>query len=138
LFFGEAWRPASHALVAMSLLAMGRSLAICASELWKAAGVPQRLTVAQGIFLVVLIGGITLLSPLGLTAASASVSAASLAMGGYAIVSASRVAGMSLSETASELFRPAIGSIALVVTVAILDGLLEPAARSAWPGLPFL
>jgi glycosyltransferase involved in cell wall biosynthesis len=59
-------------------------------------------------------------------------------MGGYAIVSASRVAGMPLSEAASELFRPAMGSIALVVTVVIFDHLLEPAARSPWPGLPLL
>jgi hypothetical protein len=122
----------------MSFLVVGRSFASCASELWKATGVPQRLTVANGIFLVVLIGGIALLSPLGLTAASASVSAASVAMGAYAIIDASRLVGMSFSESFSELLRPGMGSIALVIILIVLDQLLSPAAHSAWPGLPLL
>jgi PST family polysaccharide transporter len=118
IIFGEVWRPAGAALIAMCLLPAGGMLASIVSEALKAIGQPRYLTrlhlVTAGVTAVSLIA----LYKFGLTAAAASVSVGALAGGCYGLVLMHRVAGTPMGKMVAEAWPSA--SAATVAALVIL------------------
>ena len=118
IIFGEVWRPAGEALIAMCLLPAGGMLASIVSEALKAIGQPRYLTrlhlVTAGVTAVSLLA----LYRFGLTAAAASVSVGALVGGCYGLVLMHRVAHTPMGKMVAEVWPSA--SAATVAALVIL------------------
>lgn len=116
--FGEVWRPAGEALVALCLLPAGGMLSSVASEALKAIGEPRYLTrmhLATSVTTIVLV---IALQPFGLTAAAAALSVGAMAGGGYALWLMHRVAKTTVRAMFHEVWPPLIA--ATVAALALL------------------
>jgi len=130
IIFGETWREAGEALVAMCLLPAGGMLGSVVSEALKAIGQPRYLTRMHVLTAGVTAGLVVALQPFGLTAASAAISAGAAAGGVYALVLMHRVAGTPMRAMLAEVWPPALAgclaAAALLPVEAIVDAESHP------------
>jgi PST family polysaccharide transporter len=124
IVFGETWRPAGEALVAMCLFPVGGMLAAVVSEALKAVGQPRLLTRMHGVGAVVTIAAILALQPFGLTAAAASLSIGAMASGLYAVFLMRRATGIALGEMLREIWPPAVAATAAALGLLPLEALV--------------
>ncbi len=118
IIFGEIWRPAGKALVAMCLLPAGGMLTSIVSEALKAIGQPRFLTRMHLVTAGVTAAAVLALYPLGLTVAAASLSIGAVVGGGYALVLMRRVAGTRMSAMLAEVW-PAATAAAVAAAVLV-------------------
>jgi PST family polysaccharide transporter len=119
--FGEVWRPAGEALIAMCLYPAGGMLASVVSEALKAIGEPRLLTrmhaVTSGVTIVVMLA----LIPAGLTAVAAGLSVGAVAGGAYALVLARNTLEIPLHTMLAEVVPIAIAAILAALAVVPLE-----------------
>ena len=94
VLFGEVWRPAGHALMAMCLFAAGNSLLSICLEGAKAYGRPAVLARVHLLMMVVTVAAMVALLPLGLNGVAAGLSVGAVAGAIYAVFSFSRVVSL--------------------------------------------
>ena len=98
VLFGEVWRPAGHALMAMCLFAAGNSLLSICLEGAKAYGRPAVLARVHLFMMVVTVAAMVALLPLGLNGVAAGLSVGAVAGAIYAVFSFSRLVSLPVRE----------------------------------------
>lgn len=125
--FGEPWRPAGEALVAMCLFPAGSMLSSIVSEALKAIGKPSLLTRMHTVTGVVTALSMLALVPAGLTAAAAGLSIGAMAGGLYALVLMRRAAGTSPRAMLREVLPPALAALAAALALLPLEAFVVDA-----------
>ena len=121
IIFGNVWRPAGAALVAMCLLPAGGMLASIVSEAFKAIGQPRYLTRMHLVTVTVTVAGLLCLYPFGLSAAAAAISIGAVAGGAYALWLMHRVACVPLQAMLAEVWPAATAASVAAVVVWPLE-----------------
>lgn len=127
IVFGETWRPAGEALVAMCLFPAGSMLSSVASEALKAIGRPSLLTRMHTVTSAAAIVGMLALVPAGLTAASAGLSIGAMAGGAYAMVLMRDAAGVPIRSILAEVVPPAIAAVVAALALLPLEAFVVDA-----------
>jgi PST family polysaccharide transporter len=127
IVFGEPWRDAGEALVAMSLFPAGSMLSSISSEALKAVGMPSYLTRMHTATAVVTIAAMLALVPAGLTAAAAGLSIGAMAGGLYSLSLMRRATGLSLGSMAREIVAPAVAAVLAALAVLPLEAFVVDA-----------
>lgn len=125
--FGEVWREAGEALVAMCLLPAGGMIANLVSEAFKAAGEPRYLTRLQAAIALTTLGCILALQPFGLTAACAAFSVGAVVGAVYALRLMRSVIGTPISAMVAEIWPPAVAATVAALAILPLEVLLVDA-----------
>ncbi len=119
--FGEVWRPAGQALIAMCLFPAGGMLASVVSEALKAIGEPRLLTrmhaVTSGVTIVFMLA----LIPAGLTAVAAGMSVGAMAGGIYALVLARGALDIPLRTMLAEVVPIAVAAALAALAIVPLE-----------------
>jgi O-antigen/teichoic acid export membrane protein len=111
VLFGDVWRRAGHALMAMCLFAAGNSLLSICLEGAKAYGRPAVLARVHLFMMVVTVAAMVALLPLGLNGVAAGLSVGAVAGGIYAALSFSRLASLPLREIWAQVWAPATAAV---------------------------
>jgi PST family polysaccharide transporter len=127
IVFGDVWRPAGEALVAMCLFPAGGMLASVVSEALKAIGQPRLLTRMHAVTSSLTVVSMLALIPVGLTAASAGLSIGAMAGGVYALFLIRGAAGISLSSMVREVLPPAAAAVIAALALLPLELLVVDA-----------
>lgn len=128
--FGDVWRDAGTAAMALSGYAVGASLVSIVSEAAKAEGRPDILVwvhlVSFGAATVAMIA----LLPFGLVGVSAGLSVGLLVGAGYALARISRILGIRAGSIVHELWPPAVSATLMAAVMLPVDRLLvDPTAH---------
>jgi PST family polysaccharide transporter len=136
LVFGEQWREAGHASMALAVYCAALSLDSIASEAWKANGRTDMLPRMHGVSLVltlVFVGGLV---HLGLVWATAGMSAAALGVAAYAVYGMSTALQIELRDLLREIWPATFSSCAMAGSLFCLEHLVVHADRYATiPGI---
>ncbi len=136
LVFGEQWREAGHASMALAVYCAALSLDSIASEAWKANGRTDMLPRMHGVSLVltlVFVGGLV---HLGLVWATAGMSAAALGVAAYAVYGMSTALEIELRDLLREIWPATFASCAMAGVLFCLEHLVVHADRYATiPGI---
>ena len=136
LLLGGRWRPAGHALMAMSGYALGGAAVSIASEAFKAAGQPWVLPRIHGLSAALTAALMIAMLPLGLVGIAAALSIGSLIVAGYAFRLLTKVLGLQSSQLRAAITPPLAAAAAMVAVVLPLDALLvEPDRHAVAAGL---
>lgn len=137
--FGDVWRDAGEAAMALSVYTVGASIVSVASETYKAEGRPELLIRVHAVSMVTAAVAMVALLGYDLVGVSAGLSIG-LAIG--AVYSLHLVAGMldvPRREIASQLWPPAVAAVVMAAALMPLDRLLlEPAERDTLVALLLL
>jgi PST family polysaccharide transporter len=126
--FGEVWRDAGYAAMALSGFTVGAALAGIAGEGLKAAGEPQGLTRIQLVTALCSVVAMVALIPLGLVGVVAGVSLGTLIGAGYGLVSVSRVLHTGAGALAARIWPATAAALMMAAAVTALEQLLIDAA----------
>ena len=139
LLFGEPWRDAGYAAMAMFAYVGARSILSVCDEAFKAAGRPDvlpRLHIFSGVIGIV---AIVALLPFGLVGVAAAASVGSLAISGYAIRSIAPIVGTPVRRILEEVWPPAVAATLMAGAVTALEFLVvDSADREVAVGLALL
>ncbi len=139
LMFGEPWRPAGYAAMAMFAYVGGRSISSVAGETIKAVGEPRYLPRINGLSAALSISFIIALLPLGLVGVAAATSVSSIGTTIYALHLADRATGIGIRRLVPELWPPLAAATLMVATLLPLEHLLiDAAGREVGIGLVLL
>ena len=126
--FGDVWRDAGYAAMALSGFAIGTSLVSLQSETYKATGNPELLVRVHVVSAVAMAVGIAALLQFDLVGVAGGVSFGLLVGAAYGMVKAVEVAGVPLSDAVREMWPPAIASVVMAAVVLPLEFLVFDAA----------
>ena len=138
IVFGEVWRPAGEALVAMCLLPAGGMLASVVSEALKAIDQPRLLTRMHTVTAGLTAGLLLALQPFGLTAASTALSIGAIAGGAYALVLMRSAAGTSMRAMLREVWPGAVAAIFAALALLPVEYLIDAESHGAGAGVLLL
>jgi O-antigen/teichoic acid export membrane protein len=116
--FGEPWRDAGYAAMAMFAYVGGRSITSLAGEAFKAAGRPDILPRLSLVTAVLSVGFIVALLPLGLVGVATAISVSSIGVAAYAIRSVAGVLGLSVPRAVREIL-PALAASSFMAGVLL-------------------
>ncbi|MGH2925294.1 MAG: lipopolysaccharide biosynthesis protein [Solirubrobacterales bacterium] len=122
VLFGEVWRPAGEALMAMCFFGAGNSLLSICLEGAKAYGKPAVLARVHLVMMVTTAAAMIALLPLGLDGVAAGLSVGAVVGGAYAAFSFSRTVEMPLGRIWSEVWAPGAAAV-------LMAGVLYPVER---------
>jgi PST family polysaccharide transporter len=117
VLLGEQWRPAGLFVAAMAGYGPGTAMSAIGYESIKGAGQSKKLNWLTGITLVVGLGGLLLLIPLGLVGVGLAASIEGVVSGLAGLLLARRLAGVSLRDLTGVLLPP-------LVAAAVAGGLV--------------
>jgi O-antigen/teichoic acid export membrane protein len=120
VLFGETWREAGQATMAMCLFPCASALSSIASEGLKAAGKPQRLTRMHTVTTVATAAAMLALLPFGLIGVAAGLSVGAVIGGIYALQQIESHLGFPVRPMLAEIWPPAVAS--LVMAALLLGG----------------
>jgi PST family polysaccharide transporter len=123
--FGETWREAGQAAMAMCVYPCASILSSIASEALKADGKPQRLTRMHTVTTVSTVVMMVALLPLGLIGVAAGLSGGAVVGGIYALRQVRGHIGFSLGPMWERIWPPAVASIAMACLVLGIERLLD-------------
>jgi O-antigen/teichoic acid export membrane protein len=126
--FGEPWRDAGYAAMAMFAYVGGRSITSLAGEAFKAAARPDLLPRLSLLTAVLNIGFIVALLPLGLVGVAAAISVSSIGVASYALRSAARVLGTPVSRLLREIWPALTASLFMAGVLLPVEHLVVDAA----------
>lgn len=129
--FGDVWRDAGEALVAMCLYPAGGMLGSVVSEALKAIGQPNLLTRMHTVTAVVTIVAMLALVPLGLAASAAGLSIAAMVGGFYALQLMERATGTPMRAMLAEVWPAAVASIVAALALLPLEAFVIDAESHA-------
>jgi PST family polysaccharide transporter len=139
VLLGARWHVAGDVLAALAGLGLGGALSSVGGETFKAAGRPVYAFRMQLLALVTTIGLTAVLLPVGIVAAAAGVSIASIVVGGYAVFRAARIVEMADRAVIAEIWPPVLGGLVAAAVAAGSDALLLHAAdRGTVVGILFV
>jgi O-antigen/teichoic acid export membrane protein len=128
LLFGETWRDAGYAAMAMFAYVGGRAIVSVASEVFKAAGRPEILPRMHSYSAALNVAAMAALLPLGLVGVASAVSISAIVIGGYALWRAAEVTATPWARLAGEIWPPAVSALAMAGVLLLLDRLVIDAA----------
>lgn len=132
VLFGDVWREAGEAAMALSGFAVGASLVSIASEAFKAEGRPEVLVRVHTITTVVGSALMVALLPFELVGVAAGLSIGVLVGAWYALVRLGRVLGIPGVEMARRIWPPAVAAIVMATAMLPVDRLLiDPPSHGA-------
>jgi PST family polysaccharide transporter len=129
VIFGDQWREAGYAAMAMFAYVGGRSLINLAGEAFKAAEQPNLLPRMYLLSAVLGIASIVALLPLGLVGVSAAISISSIGVTAYAIRAASGVLEVPATRIVSEIVPAVAASVVMAGALTPLEHLVVDAAN---------
>jgi O-antigen/teichoic acid export membrane protein len=127
--FGERWREAGYAVMAMCAYTAGHSLDSLGSEVFKAAGRPNLLPRMHLVGAALTAGFMAALLPFGLIGIAAAISLRSLGVAAYALRAIGKVLGLSSRSLIAEIWPPAVAALALAASVYPVERFLVDAER---------
>jgi O-antigen/teichoic acid export membrane protein len=110
LVFGEQWREAGHAAMALGVYCAATSLDSIASEAWKANARTDMLPRMHGVSLlltVIFVGGLV---QFGLVGVAIGMSASAVGVAMYAVWGMAHALGIRLADLLREIWPPALGA----------------------------
>jgi PST family polysaccharide transporter len=123
VLFGDRWRAAGQALMALCGVGAARSLTTLASEVFKATGRPELLAWMQLLALVLPTLFMVALLPFGLVGIGAGMSLGSLGVAVYAARALERVLPVTAREILRELVPPAFAALAMALSLYLVEHL---------------
>lgn len=139
LVFGEVWRDAGFAAMALCLLPAGRALISVCSETLKADGRPQIVTRMHLVEVLVSIVAMALLLPFGLVGVAAGISVGAAAGCAYALRGLARSMALDLRAIVRDVMPPTAAAVTMAAVLTPLEQLVfDAAARDIAPGLALL
>jgi PST family polysaccharide transporter len=137
--FGESWRDAGYAAMAMFAYVGARSVTSVTAEVLKAAGEPRLLPRINLLSAALNVTFVIALLPLGLVGVAAAISVSAIGTLLYALRLSGRVTGLGSARLGSELWPPAAASIVMAAVMLPVEHLLVDAAnRGTLVGLALL
>jgi PST family polysaccharide transporter len=136
--FGEVWRDAGEAAMAMCLYTGASMVTSVVSEALKAHGTPNRLVRMHTVTTVVTAGSMLALSPLGLTAAAAGMSIGSAAGAVFAVRTAHRTLAVPWRDITRQLAGPAFAALVMAFAVLPLELAIDAESHATAPALALL
>jgi O-antigen/teichoic acid export membrane protein len=130
VLFGETWRQAGQAAMAMCLFPCASALSSIASEALKAAGKPQRLTRMHTVTTVATAAAMLALLPFGLEGVAAGLSVGAVIGGIYAIRQVESHLGFPVRPMWAQIWPPAVASL-VAAGVLLLSERLADAGSNA-------
>jgi O-antigen/teichoic acid export membrane protein len=134
VLFGDVWRPAGHALMAMCLFAAGNSLLSICLEGAKAYGRPAVLARVHLFMMVVTVGAMVALLPLGLNGVAAGLSVGAVAGGIFAALSFARLVSLPLSKIWAQVWAPATAAALMAAALYPIEHLVLQASTHGVAG----
>ena len=136
LVFGDVWRPAGYAAMAMAGFAVGGSVTSLVSELLRSQERPAGLTPMHATTAVATIASMALLAQLSFTAAAAALTIGPLVGAAYGLRVAHRMTDIGLGRLLDAIVRPVVAASVMAGAVLALDRLLINAAdKETFAGL---
>ena len=136
LVFGDVWRPAGEAAMAMCAYTGASAVSSVVAEAMKAEGRTDRLVRVNLMITVVTIVAMLALLPLGLTAVAAGLSLGAIAGTIIALFVVRDVLELPLASTWREIWPPALAAVVMAAVLLPLDRLvLEPTSHGTFAGL---
>ena len=136
LVFGEVWRPAGDAAIAMCAYTGASSITSVVSEALKAEGRPDRLVRIHSITAGVTAAVMLAMLPFGLTAVAAGLSVGAIAGAGTSMIATRDVLGLSLARSWHEIKAPVAAAVVMALTLLPLDRLVvDPTSHGTFTGL---
>jgi O-antigen/teichoic acid export membrane protein len=131
VLFGDTWREAGRAAMAMCIYPCASILSSVASEALKAAGKPQRLTRMHTVTTVSTIAlMLALLAPFGLMGVAAGLSAGAVVGAVYALKQVETHIGFAIRPMWHRIWPPAVASIVMALLVLAGERLLDAGHNS--------
>jgi O-antigen/teichoic acid export membrane protein len=127
VLFGDVWRPAGRALMAMCLFAAGSSLLSICLEGAKAYGRPALLPRVHLFMVVVTVAAMVALLPLGLNGVAAGLSVGAVAGGAYAAFSFARVVSLPIGRIWAQVRAPALAAALMAAALYPVEHLVVQA-----------
>jgi PST family polysaccharide transporter len=131
LVFGDVWRPAGYAAMAMAGFAVGGAVTSLVSELLRSQERPAALTPMHATTAVGTIVSMALLAQISLTAAAAGLTIGPLLGAAYGLRVAHRITGLGIRRLLDAIVRPLVAAGVMAGAVLALDRLLIDAADKA-------
>jgi len=139
VLFGEVWRPAGHALMAMCLFAAGNSLLSICLEGAKAYGRPGVLARVHLFMMLVTVAAMVALLPLGLNGVAAGLSVGAVAGAIYAVFSFARVVSLPVRRIWAQVWAPAAAAVLMAGALYPIEHLvLQASTHGVVAGLALL
>jgi PST family polysaccharide transporter len=129
LLFGEPWRQAGVAVMAMFALSAGRAFDSLASEVWKASGRPHMLPRLHLVSVLLSATFMVLLMPFELVGVAIAVSISSIGVATYAIISVRTALDLALARMLAEIWPPVVASGLMVAVVYPLEQIAASGER---------
>jgi O-antigen/teichoic acid export membrane protein len=133
ILFGEVWREAGYATMAMCLYGASSVLSSIASEALKAHGRPDLLTRMHTLTTVLTAILMGVLLPLGLEGVAAALSLGATVSAAYAVRLLHRTIGFELDAMWREIWPPAAAGLAMVAIMYPVEHLLVEATEAELP-----
>jgi O-antigen/teichoic acid export membrane protein len=121
LVFGEQWREAGHAAMALAVFCSALSLDSIASEAWKANARTDMLPRMHGVSLlltIVFVGGLV---HFGVVGVAIGMSAAAVGVAAYAVYGMSHALGIELADLLREIWPPALAACLMAGALFCLE-----------------
>jgi PST family polysaccharide transporter len=139
VLFGDVWRPAGRALMAMCLFGAGNSLLSICLEGAKAYGRPAVLARVHLFMMVVTVGAMAALLPLGLNGVAAGLSVGAVAGGIYAALSFARIMALPLGRIWAQVWAPALAAAVMAAALYPIEHfVIQADAHGTLAGLVLL
>jgi O-antigen/teichoic acid export membrane protein len=139
LLFGEPWRDAGYAAMALAMVPVAGTPISFASEALKADGKPDILARVHIIMAVSSTVAMVALLPLGLVGVAAGISIGMSVAAGYAMVRTSKLVGFSIEDVAQAVALPAVAAALMVAVLTPIEFLVvDAASRPLVPALLLL
>jgi PST family polysaccharide transporter len=139
ILFGDVWRQAGYAAMALVGMPTAGTLISFASETVKAAGRPELLTRIRGVIVVVATVFMVMLLPFGLIGVAAGLSLGTVVGATYAMIRIRRLLDISGRDMLAEIAPPAIAAIVMVAVLIPVEFLIiNASAHGTAYGMAFL
>lgn len=121
LVFGEQWRVAGHALMAMCGYAAGRSFLTLAANAAKATGRPDALLRLHAVAATLAVAAMAALLPLGVVGVAGGLSLSSVGVAAYSLVWIRRLVGIPFRRLSAAIWPPFAAAAVMACGLYAID-----------------
>jgi O-antigen/teichoic acid export membrane protein len=136
--FGDVWRDAGYAAMALSGYAVAASVVSISSEGFKAAGRPGVLVWVHAISFGVGSVAMVALLPFDMIGVAIGLSIGVTAGAAYALTRVARIIGLTIRSLLSQLWPPALAAMVMAGALLAADRLIDPASYETVTALALL
>lgn len=136
LLFGDVWKDAGYATMALAGAAVGETMISFSSEVLKADGHPEILTRVHIVLFTASAIAMLALLPIGLIGVCAGISLGGLTAAVYALARVRRLNSIAVAEIARECVPPLVAALTMIAFLVPLEFLVvEAETRGTFVGL---